>query len=319
MAAVLMLGAAARMIFAQESSQTGLGVYQVRPNFYVIARAGSNIGVQIGEDGVLLVDAGSANMSDQVLEAVRKLTAQPIRYIINTNAEPDHVGGNEKVAGAGRNLNGTPPGVGFGTVDSGATILATEDVLNRMSAPTGKQGAYPTAAWPTETFIQEEKPMYLNDEGIEILRQFAHSDADAIVFFRKSDVIMAGDIIDTTRFPVIDIEKGGSIQGEIKALNQLVRMAIPSIPLVWKEGGTYVVPGHGWIYDQPDVVEYRDMITIIADVVQDMIKQGMTLEQLQAANPTQGFRGRYGTDSGSWTTNMFVEAIYKSLTAKGGK
>jgi glyoxylase-like metal-dependent hydrolase (beta-lactamase superfamily II) len=319
LAAVLMLVGVAGVVFAQDSSPTGLGVFKLRPNFYVIARAGGNIGVQIGDDGVVLVDSGSADMSDQIVEAVKKVTTQPIRYIINTNAEPDHVGGNEKIAKAGRNLNGTPPGVGFGTVDSGASILATEDVLNRMSASTGKQAAWPTAAWPTETFIQEEKPMYLNDEGIEVLREFAHSDADAIVFFRKSDVIMAGDIIDTTRFPVIDVEKGGSIQGEIKALNQLVKMAIPSIPLVWKDGGTYVVPGHGWIYDQPDVVEYRDMITIIADVVQDMIKQGMTLAQIQAANPTQGFRARYGTDSGPWTTNMFVEAIYKSLTAKGGK
>ncbi len=300
------------------ADNSAVGVYQIRPNFYVLARAGGNIGVGIGSDGVLLVDAGSADMADKVLEAIGKLSGQPIRYIINTGADPDHVGGNEKLAKAGQNLNGSGVGVSFGTNDIGATILATEDVFKRMSLPPNKQiqAPYPVGAWPTETFFQEKKPLYLNDEGIEVIRQRAHSDGDAIVFFRRSDVIMAGDILDTTRFPVIDIDKGGSIQGEIDALNLLVDMAIPSIPLVWKEGGTYVIPGHGFICDQADVVEYRDMVTIIRDVIQDMIGRGMTLEQIEAADPTEGYRERYGAESGTWTTNMFVEAIYKSLTQK---
>jgi hypothetical protein len=96
-------------------------------------------------------------------------------------------------------------------------------------------------------------------------------------------------------------------------------MAIPSIPLIWKAGGTYVVPGHGFVCDQADVVEYRDMVVIVSDVIRDLIKSGKTLAQIKEANPTQGYRSRYGTDSGPWTTDMFVEAIYKSLTAKGGK
>ncbi len=300
------------------AQQTAIGIYQLRPNFYVLARAGANIGVGIGSDGVLLVDAGSAEMSDKVLETVNKLSSQPIRYIINTSADPDHVGGNEKIARAGQNLNGAGVGVSFGTNDIGATILATEDVFKRMSLPPGKQvqAPYPVGAWPTETFFQEKKPLYLNDEGIEVIRQRAHSDGDAIVFFRRSDVIMAGDILDTTRFPVIEVDKGGSIQGEIDALNLLVDMAIPSIPLVWKEGGTWVVPGHGFICDQADVVEYRDMVTIIRDVIQDMISRGMTLDQIKTADPTEGYRERYGAESGVWTTNMFVEAVYKSLTQK---
>ena len=275
-------------------------VIRVQPNFYMIAGAGGNIAVQIGPDGVLLVDTGAARMTDRVLAEIRKLSSQPIRFIINSSADADHVGGNEKLAKAGE----------------GAVVIGTENVLTRMSAPTGKQAAFPVAAWPTETFFQKQKPMYFNREGIQIISHAAHSDSDSIVFFRRSDVIVAGEIFDTTHFPVIDIDKGGSIQREIDALNQIAELAIPSIPLMWQEGGTYVIPGHGWLADQADVVEYRDMVTIIRDVIADMIGKGMTLEQVQAANPTKGYRKQYGSDSGPWTTNMFVEAIHRSLTAK---
>ncbi len=284
--------------FAQGADD--IEVIPVQPNFYMIAGAGGNIAVQLGADGVLLVDTGAARMTDRVLAEIRKLTSQPIRFIINSSADADHVGGNEKLAKTGE----------------GAVIIGTENVLTRMSAPTGKQAAFPLAAWPTETFFQKQKPMYFNREGIQIISHAAHSDGDSVVFFRRSDVIVAGEIFDTTRFPVIDVEKGGSIQQEIDALNQIVELAIPSIPMMWQEGGTYVIPGHGWLADQADVVEYRDMVTIIRDVVADMIAKGMTLEQVQAANPTKGYRKQYGSDSGPWTTNMFVEAIYKSLTAK---
>src|SRR5665213_1521691 len=253
-------------------------VIRVQPNFYMIAGAGGNIAVQIGPDGVLLVDTGAARMTERVLAEIRKLSSQPIRFIINSSADADHVGGNEKVAKAGE----TP------------VIIGTENVLTRMSAPTGKQAAYPLAAWPTETFFQKQKPMYFNREGIQIMSHAAHSDGDSIVFFRRSDVIVAGEIFDNTHFPVIDIEKGGGIQQEIDALNQIVELAIPSIPMMWQEGGTYVIPGHGWLADQADVVAYRDMVTIIRDVVQDMIGKGMTLEQIKAANPTKGYRRQYG-------------------------
>jgi cyclase len=275
-------------------------VIPVQPNFYMIAGASGNIAVQIGPDGVLLVDTGAARMTERVLAEIRKLSRLPIRFIIDTSADADHVGGNETLA----------------KTAEGAVIIGTENVLTRMSAPTGKQAAFPLAAWPTETFFQKQKPMYFNREGIQIMSHAAHSDGDSVVFFRRSDVIVAGEIYDTTRFPVIDIEKGGGVQQEIEALNQIVELAIPSIPMMWQEGGTYVIPGHGWLADQADVVEYRDMVTIIRDVIADMIAKGMTLEQVQAANPTKGYRKQYGSDSGPWTTNMFVEAIYKSLTAK---
>jgi glyoxylase-like metal-dependent hydrolase (beta-lactamase superfamily II) len=299
-----------------------LEALQLRPNFYVIFGAGANIAVQTGPDGVVLVDAGSAQQAKSLLAAIKKVTDQPIRYIINTSADADHVGGNEQISKAGQSLTlADQPGPGGDFVAGTAGILAHENVLNRMSAPTGKQGAFPTGSWPTETFFQKEKPIYLNREGIKVIHQpEAHSDGDAIVFFRRSDVIMAGDIIDANHFPAIDFEKGGSIQGEIEALNHIVQLAIPSIPLIWEEGGTWVIPGHGRVFDQADVVEYRDMITIIRDVIQDMVNRGLTLEQIKQADPTHGYRGRYGADTGFWTTDMFVEAIYKSLTAeKRGK
>src|SRR5262244_1347603 len=178
-----------------------------------------------------------------------------------------------------------------------------------MSAPKGKTAPFPVAALPTETFQQPRKYMYLNGEGIEVLHQAAaHSDGDVIVFFRRSDVVVAGDILDTEHFPVIDVAKGGSINGEIEALNRLVELAIPSVPIVTREAGTVVVPGHGHLCDQFDVVEYRDMVTIVRDRVRDLIKEGRTLEQVRAASPARGYTRRYGADSGPWTTTNFVDA-----------
>ena len=156
--------------------------------------------------------------------------------------------------------------------------------------------------------------MYLNDEGIEVVHQpAAHTDGDATVFFRRSDVIVAGDLFDMTRFPVINRERGGSLQGTLQALNRLIATAIPSLPDVSREVGTAVIPGHGQVGDQFDLLDYRDMLVIVRDHVRDLIEKGMTLEQVNAANPTRGFRGRYGSDTGEWTTEMFVEAVYRDL------
>jgi len=296
----------------------GIEVLQLRPNFYMLAGAGSNIGVQTGPDGVVVVDTGSAEQADAVVSAIKTLTDRPIRYVINTSAAAHHVGGNEKVARAGQTIFQLNNPIAAGLTNQGAaTILAAEPVLRRMSAPTGQTAPYPAAAWPTETFHQRRSYMYLNGEGIETLRQpAAHSDGDSVVFFRRSDVVVAGDILDATRFPVIDLASGGTIQGEVEALNRLAELAIPSFPLVWQEGGTLVIPGHGHVYEQLDVVEYRDMITIIRDRVRALVDKGLTLAQVRAASPTQGYTRRYGADTGPWTTDMFVEAVYRSL---GGK
>jgi glyoxylase-like metal-dependent hydrolase (beta-lactamase superfamily II) len=298
------------------ASAVEIEVLQLRPNFYMIAGAGGNIGVQIGEDGVVVVDAGNAAQSAAVIAAIKRLTTQPIRYVINTGPDPDHVGGNDAIAKQGQTLftGGGGAGVAADFLGGGASILAHEKVLQRMSAPTGKVSAFPTEALPTETFFEPRKYMYLNSEGIEILNQpAAHTDGDSMVFFRRSDVVVAGDILDTTGFPVIDVARGGSIQGEIAALNRLVDLAIPSVPIVSREAGTLVVPGHGRVCNQLDVVEYRDMLSIIQDRVRDLIKQGRTLEQVKVAAPAKGYTRRYGSDTGPWTTNNFIEAVYRSL------
>ena len=183
-----------------------------------------------------------------------------------------------------------------------------------QSAPTGAQSAVPFAAWPSETYAGSECKFF-NGEGIEVIHEpAAHTDGDSIVFFRRSDVISTGDVFSTTTFPVIDRKNGGSINGIIAALNHLIKLSIPKDK---QEGGTYFIPGHGRIADQADVVEYRDMVTIVRDRIQDLIKKGMTLEQVQAARPTFEYDGLYGATTGPWTTTMFVEAAYNDLRRAG--
>jgi cyclase len=308
-------------VFAALGRTTAVGqaqeleVLQVRPNFYMIAGAGGNIAVQVGDDGVVVVDSGSAATADAVLAQIKKITSAPIRYVIDTSADGDHVGGNEKISQAGQTLfTGRTIGLPSDFAGTAASVLSTENVLTRMSAA---QPAFAAAALPTETFFYPRKYMFLNGEGIEVLHQpAAHTDGDAIVFFRRSDVVVAGDVLDTTRFPVIDLARGGTIDGEIAALNRLVDIAIPSVPIVSREIGTSIVPGHGRICDQLDVVDYRDMVTIIRDRVRDLIKAGRTLEEVKAADPARGYKARYGSTTGTWTTDKFIEAIYGSLTSK---
>jgi glyoxylase-like metal-dependent hydrolase (beta-lactamase superfamily II) len=327
-ACLCLAGAAARDVDARVNAAARQGrpaaaggageieVLQLRPNFFMIAGNGANIAVQIGDDGVVVVDAGLAARADAVVAAIKKLTPQPIRYIIDTSADADHVGGNETLSKAGQTLFTNPGSIGItGDFLGGvASILAAQKVLERMTAPTGRAAPYPIGATPTETFDFPRKYMYLNGEGIEMLHQpAAHSDGDVMVFFRRSDVVVAGDVLDTTRFPVIDIARGGSVSGEIAALNRLVDLAIPSVPIVSREAGTLVVPGHGRICDQTDVADYRDMLTIVRDRIRDLRKAGMTLAQIKATSPTRGYTKRYGSDAGTWTTDNFVEAVFRSL------
>jgi glyoxylase-like metal-dependent hydrolase (beta-lactamase superfamily II) len=311
------LGATA--MFAAEPDYGGLDVVKVRPNFYMIAGAGGNIGVQIGVDGVVLVDSGAAAASDRVLAAIKKLTDLPVRYIINTGSDADHVAGNGNLAKAGltifTNAIGNAGLAGAMTNNGAAAILAHESILRRMSAPTGKPARFPAEALPTEAFQRNRWYIRMNDEPIEVLVQpAAHSDSDSFVFFRKSDVVAAGDVLDTTKFPVIDVARGGSVQGEIDALNKLIELAIPPGPFIYEGIGTYVMPGHGRVCEQLDVVDYRDMVVIVRDVIQDMIHRGMTLDQIKEASPAKAYETEYGTQPGS--TNAFVESIYKSLTSK---
>jgi len=302
---------------AQQGSgpAAGLETIQIRPNVYVIFGAGSNITVHLGEDGVILVDAGTAALAPQVVAAVKALTPQPIRLIINTSADADHVTGNEIVSAAGREVN--PDAF---SEDPHATVLAHENVMLRMSAPSGADTRFPTALWPSETYTARVRSMYLNNDAVLVHRFLgAHSDGDSVVLFRKADVIATGDILDLRHFPVIDPAQGGSIQGELAALNRLLELTVPAMPLVLKPGRTLLVPGHGRVSDYAELVEYRDMVTTIKDNIEVLIKDGKTLAQVQAANPTAGYRARWGRETGPWTTAQFVEAIYTGLTAPAGK
>jgi glyoxylase-like metal-dependent hydrolase (beta-lactamase superfamily II) len=280
---------------AAAQAEDALDVVKVRKNFYMIAGAGGNIGVQIGSDGIVLVNAGTAQASDRVLAELKKLTDLPIRYIINADAGRDFVGGNEKLSKAGFTIF--------------TNALGNSGFVGAMT-----NGA---AAAPTEAFYAPRKPLRMNDEGIEVLYQpKAHSGADSFVLFRGSDVVVTGDVMDTTRFPVIDIANGGSINGEIDALNKLIDLTIAPTPFIYKDVGTYVVPGHGRLSEQMEVVEYRDMVVVMRDRIADLIAKKKTLAEIKAARPGLPYETRYGARTGSWTTDMFIEAVHKSLTAK---
>lgn len=286
-----------------------LSILPVQGNVYLLAGAGGNIAVEIGEDGVLLVDTGNGVITDRIMAAVRKLSTKPVRYILNTSAEADHIGGNAPIAAAGSPAGGGRSG---GNQGSGAMVLAHEAVLASVSAPSGKQPPLPTGAWPTDTYHGDEKEVFFDGEAIQLFHpSAAHTDGDSMMFFRRSDVIVTGDIFSTVSYPVIG--KGGSINGLIDGLNRIIEITIPKD---WQEGGTMVIPGHGRICDEADVVEYRDMVTIIRDRIKDSIKKGMTLAQVKASRPTLEYDSRYGSDTGPWTTDMFVEAAYNGLAGK---
>jgi len=323
------------------SSPGEIKVLPLRGNIYVLTGAGGNITASVGKDGVLLVDSGPAAMADKVVAAVRELSRRvtasgapmkscvgvsqgcvwwggsellpttvgpraprPISGIVNTSDDPDHVGGNAALSAAGRtygvrNIDGSAPGA---WVMSHETVSARLTQANQMSLVAN------------ETYFGPDKKLnFFNGEGVVIIHpDSAHTDGDSMVYFRGSDVLAAGDILNMSSFPVIDLERGGSIEGTVAALNAILDLAVVEHMM---EGGTLIVPGHGRMTDAADVAYYRDMATIVRDRVREMITRKMTLDQIKAARLTRDYDGRFGKNP-SWTPNMFVEAVYRSLTKK---
>jgi cyclase len=286
-------------------------VLHVAGNVYMLTGDGGNIALQVGPQGAFVVDTGAGKLSDKIIDAVRKLSARPIQFIVNTSFHPEHVGGNAKLqaSGADPSLTGSFFSNQFADAGQGATIIGHQNVQTHME----KQNP-PAPAPPSDTYFEDRRRKYHNGEAVEIFPiANAITDGDSIVHFRRSDVIVTGDIFTTTQYPFIDIKNGGSLQGEIQALNFILDR---TVYMHDEDGGTMIIPAHGRVTDEWDVAEYRDMLVIIRDRVQAMINAGATLQQVKAARPTADYDVRFGATTGPWTTDMFVEAVYQSLAPK---
>jgi cyclase len=290
-----------------------LQMLPVQGNVYMLTGAGGNITVQTGKEGLLLVDSGLAATQAQALAEIRKLSSAPILYIINTHMHPDHVGGNEGFSPRSAAFAGDARNNARIEGDQPLRIIGHENVLNRMTVPTGKETPPPQFGLPQDEYATPFKDLRFNGEGIVIYHEAkAHTDGDSVVFFRGSDVISTGDIFTPGGYPFIDIERGGSITGEIDALNHLLDLTIPGKT---QEGGTYLIPGHGRICDEADLVEFRDMVVIIRDRIRLMMQKNMTLVQIKAARPTLDYDTEYISANSFVKADQFVEAIYKSMAA----
>jgi glyoxylase-like metal-dependent hydrolase (beta-lactamase superfamily II) len=298
----LAIVAAALAGFARAAlAQGSIESYHVQGNIHLLLGAGANVAVQVGPEGVLVVDTGARVSREALLAAVKKLSDRPIRWIVNTSADLDHTGGNETISQAGLTVNGNP-----------AAIVSHENVLARMTAANR-----PVTEMPLNTFFESGRDFYFNGEAVFLRHARGHSDGDIFVYFRGSDVIVSGELFVTApQYPVIDVAAGGSIDGLIDAANDMLDIAVPAY---LQEGGTYVIPGHGRVGDEADLVSYRDMLFIVRARIADLVAQGKTLAQVQETQPSLDYDLRYGNDGGEWTSADFVEAIYTDLKARGGR
>ena len=293
----------------QAASVASVSILQVRPDVYMLTAGGINFAVETGAQGTLVVNNGAGDCQ-AVVAAVRRVAQGPIRYLVNTSADADLNACNGELASIGSAFLGDMGG------SSDAPVIASQNVLLRMSQQTGSN--YAANALPSEVFTRPSLGFTLNGQGVQVISMpAAHSDGDTMVVLRRSDVVVSGDVFDITRFPVIDLAHGGSIQGEIDALNELAdQLVIPPTPKWEGVYGTLIIPPRGHLCDQADVLIYVDMVTIVRDRIQALLKQGRSLSQVLASDPTRGYTSRYGSDSGAWTTRDFVEAVYKSLQAQ---
>lgn len=291
-------------------AQGQLEVLPVQGNVHMVAGPGGNTAVQTGHEAVIVVDTQTAAVTDELLATIRELSPKPIRHIIVTSADPDHTGGNAAISSAGtyvRLIDSFDP---RGS-DTNAAIIAHVNVLAAMSSPAESGAGIPSEAWPTDTYFTERWALFVNNEAIELLHvPAAHTDGDTMVFFRRSDVISAGDIFNMDRYPDFDTAAGGGINGIIEGLNLILDLAIAGEN---QEGGTVIIPGHGRLADETDVVNYRDMVTIIRDRVRAMIDDGKSLAEVRAAQLSRDYDRNYSDPWLGWTGEQFVEAVYNDL------
>lgn len=251
-----------------------IATYHVRGTVHYVSGRGGNIGLSVGEDGVVMVDDQFAPLTDRILEAIRGISNGDIRFLINTHVHGDHVGGNENL---GR---------------MGILILAQDRVRARLV------DRLPPVALPSLTY-SEDITIHLNGEEVHIFSLPAsHTDGDSVIFFKESDVMVVGDVFRTVAFPVIDRNNGGTLPGTIETLGLIAGRAGPN---------TLIVPGHGEVSSREDVMEFRDMVIDVSGRVSDLVEQGLTYEQVAAANPTQAYQERWGDPE------RFLTAVYAEL------
>jgi cyclase len=283
-------------------------VLPLRNNVYLLVGDGGNVIAQTGDEGTLVVNTGAGKMADKLIDAIVKISSAPISFVVNTGYQPDYTGGNGKFVLAGRDLSliGSFFSNQHPEAGSTATLIAHQNTQNYLN-----DLKYPEEALPTDTFLLERRRKFHNDDSMEMFWE-PHSitDGESIVWFRRADVIATGDIFNTTQYPVIDLKRGGSVEGEIKALNDILNRTVYEHE---EDGGTIVIPGHGYVCNEHEVLEYRDMMVIIRDRMREMMNKGASLADVKAARLTADYDTRYGQNSGPWTTEMFVDAVYNSL------
>jgi glyoxylase-like metal-dependent hydrolase (beta-lactamase superfamily II) len=271
------------------SIQGALKVIHVQGNVYLFAGVGPNITVEIGQFGPLMVDTPPAAVMPQVLAEIRKLSPWPVRFLLHTTADPDYLSGDAALLASSRTLE----------------AWIHNNLYARLLAASNGPVALPTA---TVTYSEPIVDTF-NSEAVVIYQApAAHTDSDSVVFFRRSDVISTGPIYTPGRYPVIDIERGGTITGLIEAVYRVLELAVPDN---FSSDGTVIVPGRGRLAEESDLGEYRNMLVIIKDRILGMKNKRMTLQQIQASRPSLDYDTEYHATLAE--ANRFVEAIYRTL------
>ncbi|HEY5566905.1 MAG TPA: MBL fold metallo-hydrolase [Gammaproteobacteria bacterium] len=280
-ALVAALAGGAAVAQNEDFSAVQIVPHHLAGNVHYLEGRGGNIGVLVGEDGVVMVDDQFAPLTEKIIAAIGTLTDEDIRFVINTHVHPDHTGGNENLGGLG------------------IPIIAHDNVLVRLMQGIRGGPPAPEAAWPVVTY-GDGIDMHLNGEDIAVVKvPPAHTDGDSFIHFKTANVLHLGDVFRTGAFPVIDVANGGTARGTIEALQLAIAMAEPD---------TIMLPGHGTPSTRDDVQKFLDMVVDVEARVSSLVDQGMTLEQVMAAMPTSAY-----DDAGLGSPERFLTGLYESL------